>query len=77
MPQILEENRVIMRVHAGSATYQDEEIKLATSLHGAPVISFENGTTIYWTWEELIAEALKLKKEVIVHESRRTIPSLK
>lgn len=62
MPQILEENRAIMRVSAGTATYGEQEIGLAYSIYGAPVISFEDGTTIYWEWEELIKEALRLKE---------------
>lgn len=59
MPKVLEENKAIMRVHAGEATVAGERINLAYSLQGSPVISFEDGTTVYWTWSELIIEALK------------------
>lgn len=61
MPETLEKNKAIMRVHCGTATFQDEKINLSTTLHGAPVISFADGTTVYWTWEELVNKAIELK----------------
>lgn len=61
MPQILGKKNVIMRVHVGEAKTDDETLHLSTTLHGAPVIGFEDGTIIYWTWEELIDQAIKLK----------------
>ncbi len=62
MPQILEKGKGLIRVHAGVATLEDgEEIDLAYTINGSPVVEFEDRTTIYWTWEELIRQAMKLK----------------
>ncbi len=65
MPQILEKYKGILRVHAGTASLENEKVDLAYSVNGSPVITFEDGTTIYWTWEELITEAVKLKESEI------------
>lgn len=63
MPQILEKENIIMRVSVGEAKIGDETLLLSTTLNGAPVIEFEDGTTIYWTWEELLDQAMKLKRK--------------
>lgn len=61
MPTMLEKNKVMMKVHAGEAKTETEEIHLAYSLQGTPIITFEDGTTVYWEWEELLGQALELK----------------
>ena len=63
MPKILEENKVMMRVHVGEADLEGEIMNLSTSIHGAPVIQFEDGTIVYWTWQGLIERAIKLKRQ--------------
>lgn len=63
MPQILAKKNVIMRVSVGEAKIDGTEtLGLSTTLHGAPVVQFEDGTIIYWTWEELINQAIQLKE---------------
>lgn len=63
MPKILEKNKLMMREHVGEADREGEIFKLSTSLQGAPVIQFEDGTIVYWTWQELIDRAIKLKRQ--------------
>ncbi|MCM3396818.1 hypothetical protein M3638_03055 [Oceanobacillus profundus] len=63
MPKILEKNKLMMREHVGEADREGETFKLSTSLHGAPVIQFEDGAIVYWTWQELVERAIELKRQ--------------
>ncbi|MBN6205569.1 hypothetical protein JYK21_03815 [Ralstonia pickettii] len=65
MPKILAENKLMMKVHAGEAETETEKIHLAYSVQGTPVITFEDGTTVYWEWQELLEQAVELKKKEV------------
>ncbi|WP_152658268.1 hypothetical protein [Oceanobacillus sp. CFH 90083] len=67
MPNILPENKLLMRVSQGSATIKDDEgkerkVELFTTIHGSPIIQFDDRTTVYWDWSELIGTAWNTAK---------------
>lgn len=72
MPRILEEKKLMFKVHAGKANTDTdtEEINLSYSLQGTPIVTFEDGTTVYWEWQELLEQAVQLRndKEATTYE---------
>ena len=67
MPEILPKNKVLIRKSAGTASFDedgtDHNAELFISIHGSPIVEFDDGTTVYWTWEELLEEAWGITKE--------------
>lgn len=61
MPKVQAKNRMMLKVHAGEAEVNSEKLNLSYTTQGTPVITFEDGTTVYWGWKELIEQAIKLK----------------
>lgn len=65
MAVVLQRNKQILREHAGTCEISvgetKETVNLSTTLHRTPVVEFEDGTLVYWTWEELVHQAIKLK----------------
>ncbi|WEL48755.1 hypothetical protein P0G38_06765 [Enterococcus casseliflavus] len=51
-------------IFVGTATSEDgEKIELLTTWGQAPMIEFDDGSQVIWSWDELINEAIKLKQQ--------------
>lgn len=65
MPKILPKNKHFISVYAGDIEEDEHGAKeILYMSNGAPAIRFEDGTTVVYTWEELIENAIKEKSNL-------------
>lgn len=51
-------------IFVGTATSEDgEKIQVLTTWGQSPMVEFEDGSQVIWSWNELINEAIKLKQQ--------------
>ncbi|MGF2057316.1 MULTISPECIES: hypothetical protein [Enterococcus] len=51
-------------IFVGTATSENgEKIQVLTTWGQSPMVEFEDGSQVIWSWNELINEAIKLKQQ--------------
>lgn len=50
-------------IYVGEVTFDDgETAEILTTWGKSPVVRFEDGSEVIWSWKDIVAEALRIRK---------------